>query len=139
MTICRFSNVTVKPARNAAILTAAGVNAVLNIYTGDPPNDASVPATGMLLAVFACSEVFGTLSAGVSGGATPALTSNPMAQTNGMATGKPGYARLQTATGVGVVDLDCGPAGSTASVIMVPDIITLDAPALVTTITIAEP
>lgn len=138
MAIINFNAVTLKTARSNAILTAIGNYAVVNIYTGAPPADASVAPTGTQLASLACSAVFGTLIPGVSGGAAPYLIANAIASANGIATGTPGYARVQTSGGVGVVDLDCGATGSGAAVIMTPDTITAGAPVNITSLAITE-
>jgi hypothetical protein len=138
MAICNFNAVTLKTQRCTDILNAIGSNGVIKFYTGAPPADASVAATGTLLATLACSATFGVVTAGVSGGASPYLTANAIGSANGVATGTPGYARIQTSGGVGVVDLDCGVAGSGASVILTPGTITSGAPVNVPSLVITE-
>lgn len=138
MSICNFNNVTLKTSRCTAINTAAGTGASLLFYSGAPPADASVAATGTLLATLACSSTFGVVTTGVSGGANPYLTANAITQANGVATGTPGYARLQTSGGVGVVDLDVTASGGGGSVIATPDMITSGAPVNVTSLVITE-
>lgn len=136
MSICNFNNVTVKTSRSNAILSAVGASGNLLFYSGAPPADASVAATGTLLATLACSATFGVVTTGVSGGAKPYLTANAITSANGVATGTPGYCRLQTSGGVGVVDLDVGTTGT--SVIATPDTITSGAPVNVTSLVITE-
>jgi hypothetical protein len=114
MTICSFNNVTVKNGRSNDILSAIGASGLVKFFTGEPPSDASVAAPGTLLATLAASSVFGTVSAGASGGAAPALTANAITSADGVATGTPGYARVTTSAGVGVVDLDVGVAVASA-------------------------
>jgi len=140
MSICNFNNVTVKTSRCTDINTAAGANAVLKVYDNSAgiPADASVAAVGVLLATLACSATFGVVTTGVSGGAKPYLTANAITSANGVATGTPGYCRLQTSGGVGVVDLDVGATGSGASVIMTPDTITSGAPVAISSVVINE-
>ncbi len=138
MAICSFNNVTVKTARNTAINTAVGTSGNILIYTGGPPADASVTATGTLLATLPCSATFGVVTAGVSGGASAFLTANAITGANGAATGTPGYARVATSAGVGVVDLDIGATGSGASIIFTPDTITAGAPVSITSLVITE-
>lgn len=136
MAICNFNNVTVKTSRCNAILSAVGTSGNLLFYSGSPPADASVAATGTLLATLPCSATFGVVTTGVSGGAKPYLTANAITSANGVATGTPGYCRLQTSGGVGVVDLDVGTSGT--SVIATPDTITSGAPVNVTSLVITE-
>ena len=138
MAIIKLNNVTVKTSRATAINTAVGASGNLLFYSGSPPADASVAATGTLLATLPCSATFGVVTTGVSGGASPYLTANAITSANGVATGTPGYARLATSAGVGVVDLDVGATGSGASVIMTPDTITAGAPVSVTSCVITE-
>src|ERR1700692_3225351 len=126
--ICNFNNTTVKNGRSNVILTDIGTSGLVKFYSGTPPSDASVTATGTLLATLTCSSTFGTVSAGTSGGTAPALTANAITSANGVATGTPGYARITNSSGVGVVDLDVGATGSGCSVIMTPDTITSGAP-----------
>lgn len=139
--ICNFNNVTVKTGRSTVILTDAGSGATLKFYTGAPPIDASVAVTGTLLATLPCSNPFGTVTAGISGGADPVLTAGAITSGLGVATGTPGFARLTTSGSVGVVDLDCGASGGsgTFSIYMTPDTITSGAPVMVTSLTITEP
>ncbi len=138
MGITSLNNVTVKTSRSTDINTAIGTSGLMKFYTGIPPSDASVAATGTLLATLTCSSTFGTVTTGVSGGASPNLTANAIASANGVATGTPGYCRIETSAGVGVVDLDVGATGSGASVIMTPDTITTGAPVNVTSCVITE-
>jgi hypothetical protein len=138
MAICSFNLVTVKLARVNAVLTALGSNALATFYTGPPPFDASVAATGTQLAQLACSATFGTVTAGTSGTTNPKLTANAITSGTGAATGVPGYCRLSTSAGVGVVDLDCGAAGSGASVIVTPDSITSGVTVAISSIVITE-
>ncbi len=136
MAVCSFNAVTVKSARASAILTAIGSSGLIKFYTGSPPADASVTPAGTLLATLSCSATFGTVTNGVSGGASAYLTANAITSANGVATGTPGFARICTSAGVGVVDLDCGTSGT--SVIMTPDTITSGAPVNVTSCVITE-
>jgi len=136
MAICNLNNVTVKTNRSTQILNAIGTSGLIKFYTGSPPADASVAATGTLLATLTCSSTFGTVTTGVSGGASAYLTANAITSANGVATGTPGYARICTSGGTGVVDLDCGTSGT--SVIMTPDTITNGAPVNVTSCVITE-
>lgn len=136
MAICNLNNVTVKTNRSTQILNAIGTSGLVKFYTGSPPADASVTATGTLLATLTCSSTFGTVTTGVSGGASAYLTANAITSANGVATGTPGYARICTSAGVGVVDLDCGTSGT--SVIMTPDTITNGAPVNITSCVITE-
>jgi hypothetical protein len=138
MALCSLNNTTVKNARSNAILSAIGTSGLVKFFTGSPPSDASVAATGTLLATLTCSSTFGTVSAGTSGGAAPALTANAITSANGVATGTPGYARIETSAGVGVCDLDVGASGSGASVIMTPDAITSGSPVNITSLVITE-
>jgi len=137
--IANFNNVTVNLARLQAVLTAIGTSGLISFYTGSPPNDASVTATGTLLVTCTCSSTFGVITNGVSGGAAPYLTANAITGANGIATGTPGYARITTSAGVGVIDLDCGATGSGASVIVTPDTITSGAPVSISSCVITEP
>ena len=136
--LANYNTVTVQSARSAAINTAVGASGVLKFYTGVKPADASVTATGTLLSTHACSATFGTVTNGVSGGAAAYLTAGAITTANGVATGTPGYARIQTSTGVGVVDLDCGASASGAAVIVTPDTITSGAPVTVSSCVITE-
>jgi hypothetical protein len=136
MAICNFNNVTLRTSRCTAINTAVGTSGNLLFYTGSPPADASVAATGTLLATLPCSATFGAVTTGVTGGAKPYLTANAITSANGVASGTPGYCRLQTSAGVGVVDLDVGTSGT--SVIATPDTITSGAPVNVTSLVITE-
>jgi hypothetical protein len=138
MAICNFNPVTLKTARSNAILSAIGANATIAIYTGSPPLDPSINASGTLLATLSCSTVFGVVTAGVSGGSNPVLTANAVASGAGLANGVPGYARIQTSAGIGVADLDCGAIGSGASVIISPDSIALGALVQIVSATIGE-
>lgn len=133
-----YNTVTVQTARAQAIVTAVGASGRIRFYTGPKPADASVTATGTLLATLACSTTFGTVTPGVSGGAAAYLTANAITTANGVATGTPGYARVETSAGVGVVDLDCGASGSGASVIVTPNTITSGAPVAVSSLVITE-
>ena len=137
MAICNFNAVTVKTARSTAINTAVGTSGVIKFYTGSPPSDASVTATGTLLATLNCSSTFGVVTTGVSGGASAYLTANPITSATGVANGTPGYARVQTSAGVGVVDLDCGVSG--ASIILNPNSITTGQPVVISSLVITEP
>ncbi len=114
MSVCNFNNVTLKTSRSTDILNAVGASGNMLFYSGAPPADASVAATGTLLATLPCSATFGVVTPGVSGGAKPYLTANAITTANGVATGTPGYARIQTSGGVGVVDLDVGVAVASA-------------------------
>jgi hypothetical protein len=136
--IINLNNVTVKTSRSAAINTAMGASGLIKLYTGAPPADASVAATGTLLVTLTCAATFGTVTPGVSGGANAYLTAGAVTAANGVATGTPGYARLETSAGVGVADLDVGATGSGASVIMLPDTVTSGAPVSITSIVITE-
>lgn len=69
MAICRFNVVTVQNSRSAAVNSAVGTSGLLKFYSGSPPADPSVTATGTLLATLPCSATFGTVTPGVSGGA----------------------------------------------------------------------
>jgi hypothetical protein len=138
MAYCNFEPVALKTARCNAILSAIGASGLIKIYSGAPPADPSVAATGTLLVTLACSATFGVVTAGVSGGAAPYLTANPITSASGIATGIPGYARIETSAGVGVVDLDCGATGSGASVIITPNQVTTGAPVNVTSLIISE-
>jgi hypothetical protein len=134
MGICNFSKPGVQTARVTAINTAIGANGLIKFYSGVPPVDPSVAATGTLLATLACAATFGTVTAGVSGGADAKLTANAIASAEGVATGTPGYARITTSAGVGVVDLDVGVADT--SIIITPGTITAGAPVNVSSLTI---
>lgn len=138
MAICNLNNVTVKTARATAILTAIGTSGLIKFYSGTPPADASVAATGTLLATLALSATAGVVTAGVTGGASAYLTLNAVTSANGVATGTAGYGRITTSAGVGVVDLDVGASGSGASVIMTPTTVTTGAPVNVASGTITE-
>lgn len=134
MSVCNFSTTGVQTARVNALLTAIGASAVIKFYSGAPPADASVAATGTLLATLACSATFGVVTSGVSGGAAAYLTANAITTANGVATGTPGYARIQTSGAVGVVDLDVGTTGT--SVIITPGTITSGAPVSISSLVI---
>ena len=136
MAICNLDPVSLQTSRSTAINTAIGTSGVIKFYTGSPPADPSVAATGTLLATLACSATFGVVTAGVSGGAAAVLTANAITSANGVATGTPGYARIETSAGAGVVDLDVGSSGT--SIIMTPDTITSGAPVNITSLTITE-
>ncbi len=138
MAICRFNVVNVQNSRSAAVNSAVGTSGLLKFYSGSPPADPSVTATGTLLATLACSATFGTVTAGVSGGAAAYLTAGAITSANGVATGTPGYCRVTTSAGVGVVDLDVTASGGGGSVIMTPDTITSGAPVNVTSLVITE-
>lgn len=133
-----YNTVTVQSARATATNTAVGTSGLLNFYTGTKPADASVTATGTLLASGTCASTFGTVTNGVSGGASAYLTAGAITMSNGVATGTPGYVRVSTSAGVGVVDLDCGATGSGASVIVTPNTITSGAPVSVSSCVITE-
>ncbi len=136
MAICNLDPVSLQTSRSTAINNAIGTSGVIKFYTGAPPADPSVAATGTLLATLACSATFGVVTAGVSGGAAAVLTANAITSANGVATGTPGYARIETSAGAGVVDLDVGSSGT--SIIMTPDTITSGAPVNITSLTITE-
>ena len=136
MAICNLDPVSLQTSRSTAINNAIGTSGVIKFYTGAPPADPSVAATGTLLATLACSATFGVVTAGVSGGAAAVLTANAITSANGVATGTPGYARIETSAGAGVVDLDVGTSGT--SIIMTPDTITSGAPVNITSLTITE-
>lgn len=136
MAICNLDPVSLQTSRSTAINTAIGTSGVIKFYTGSPPADPSVAATGTLLATLTCSSTFGVVTAGVSGGAAAVLTANAITSANGVATGTPGYARIETSAGAGVVDLDVGSSGT--SIIMTPDTITSGAPVNITSLTITE-
>ena len=136
MAICNLDPVYLQTSRSTAINTAIGTSGVIKFYTGAPPADPSVAATGTLLATLTCSSTFGVVTAGVSGGAAAVLTANAITSANGVATGTPGYARIETSAGAGVVDLDVGSSGT--SIIMTPDTITSGAPVNITSLTITE-
>ena len=138
MAICNLDPVSLQTSRSTAINNAIGTSGIIKFYTGSPPADPSVAATGTLLATLACASTFGTVTAGVSGGASAYLTAGAITSANGVATGTPGYARLETSAGAGVCDLDVGATGSGASVIMTPDSITSGAPVNITSLTITE-
>lgn len=133
-----YNVVTVQAGRAAATNTAVGASGNVKFYTGVKPADASVTATGTLLATLPCSATFGVVTPGVSGGAAAYLTANAITTANGVATGTPGYARVCTSGGVGVVDLDCGATGSGAAVIITPNTITSGAPVAVSSLVITE-
>ncbi len=136
MAICNLDPVSLQTSRSTAINNAIGTSGVIKFYTGAPPADPSVAATGTLLATLTCSSTFGVVTAGVSGGAAAVLTANAITSANGVATGTPGYARIETSAGAGVVDLDVGSSGT--SIIMTPDTITSGAPVNITSLTITE-
>ena len=136
MAICNLDPVSLQTSRSTAINNAIGTSGIIKFYTGSPPADPSVAATGTLLATLACSSTFGVVTAGVSGGAAAVLTANAITSANGVATGTPGYARIETSAGAGVVDLDVGTSGT--SIIMTPDTITSGAPVNITSLTITE-
>ena len=138
MTIVNYNVVTAQNSRSAATNSAVGANGLIKFYSGTIPADASVAATGALLATLACSATFGTVTAGVSGGAAAYLTAGSITTANGVATGTPGYARVTNSAGVGVVDLDAGASGSGASVIVTPNTITSGAPVAVSSLVITE-
>ncbi len=108
MAYINFDPVALKTARLNAVLSALGANALIKIYTGAWPADPSVAATGTLLATASAASVFGVVTPGVSGGAEPYLTANAIASVNAVATGIPGYVRIETAAGAGLIDVDCG-------------------------------
>lgn len=136
MGVCNFSTTGVQTTRNAAISTAVGTSGIGDFRTGAPPADASVTATGTLLSTHTFSATFGVGTAGVSGGAAAYTTANAIASANGVATGTPGYFRVRTSGGVGVVDLDVGVSGSGASVIINPGTITSGAPVSISSLVI---
>ena len=136
MAICNLDPVSLQTSRSTAINNAIGTSGAIKFYTGAPPADPSVAATGTLLATLTCSSTFGVVTAGVSGGAAAVLTANAITSANGVATGTPGYARIETSAGAGVVDLDVGSSGTSIS--MTPDTITSGAPVNVTSLTITE-
>jgi len=136
--LCTFNNVTVKTGRAEYVLTNAGSGSVIKFYTGPQPSDASVAVTGTLLATLACSYPFGTVTSGISGGQSAYLTAGPITSGMGVFTGTPGFARLWTSGGIGVVDLDCSASGGSGAVTMTPDTITLNAPVSISTLIITE-
>lgn len=138
MAVCKFNVVVTQKARADALLTQIGTSAVLKFYSGSPPADPSVTATGTLLATLNAPTTFGTTAAGTSGGASAVLTANAITTANGVANGTPGYCRIQTSGGVGVCDLDVTASGGGGSVIMTPNTITSGAPVSVTSLTITE-
>lgn len=124
---------TMKTTRNTSILTAIGASGVIRIYTGTPPTDPSVTATGTLLVTLPCSSTFGVVAG------TPAtLTANAITAANAVATGTAGYARIETSAFAGVVDLDVTATGGGGSVQLATTSITTGLSVSLTSLTIAE-
>ena len=138
MAYCKLNPVTVATTRSNDLLAAIGSNATISVYTGNPPSDPSVAPTGTLLATYDCSATFGVVTPGVSGGNSAYITANAIAQSSGVATGTPGYARIYTSGGVGVMDVDCGATGSGAYAIIAPDQIVQGAWTTVNSLVISE-
>ena len=140
MAILHLNEVTVGTAYCTQLNTSAGTGASFLFYTGALPADASVTATGTLLATLTLGAVaLGTVTTGISGGAKGFITCNLPSSANGVATGTPGYMRIQTSGAVGVVDLDVTASGGGGSVIMTPNTITSGAPVSLTSCVITAP
>ncbi len=141
MAILRLNRVTVSTDYVNNILTRAGNGALFLFYSGAPPNDASMAATGTLLGTLTLGSTtaLGTVTTGVSNGAAPVLTFNLPPQANGVATGTPGYVRVASSSSVGVIDLDVTASGGGGSVIMTPDTITSGAPFSITSGSVTGP
>jgi hypothetical protein len=137
-TLVNYNVVTAQSARAAAINTLIGSGGLVDFYTGSFPADPSVTATGTHLATGTCASPFGTVTNGVSGGAAAYLTAGAITVGNGLSTGTPGYMRISTSAGVGVIDLSCGATGSGAAVIVTPNTITSGAPVTISSCVITE-
>lgn len=120
---------TLKSSRASAILSAIGTSGLLKIYTGAQPTNPDTAATGTLLATLALSATAGTVSGGV-------LTFNAITQSDAVATGTAGYARVTTSGGTAVIDLDVGT--SATSVILNTTSIVSGGPVVVSSGSITE-
>lgn len=82
-------------ARNDAIETVVGSSAKIMVYSGSPPADCSIAATGTLLAQYDLAADW--MAASTAGVCT--LNNLPL-NTTALADGTPGYARLYANDGV---------------------------------------
>lgn len=87
----------VNHARASALITAAGSNPLINIYTGFAPANADATASGTLLCTLTVSGALGTDTAGN-------LTFNTTPTAYILVSGVAGYARLTTSGGVTIHD-----------------------------------
>lgn len=92
---------TVRTAMMQAIITAAGANALLDIYTTARPASGAAITSQTLLSSNVCASVLGVAAAGV-------LTFNAVSNATAAATGTATWARLTTAAGAFVADFDVG-------------------------------
>lgn len=105
---------TVRNAREAAVVSALGTTAYLEIFTGSPPGKSAgayLSDTGTKLASLPMSNpAAGAAVAGV-------LTYNAYTTENALASGTPGYARKKTAqngaSSTVIVELDAGVGSGT--------------------------
>jgi hypothetical protein len=106
MTI-RF-NGTIRDAQANAVVTEAGTNAVIKIYTGGQPANPAAAATGTVLAQLAGNATaFGTVSAGVI------TLSAVTADTSADAAGTAGWFRVFKSNGTtAVIDGTAGTSGT---------------------------
>ena len=104
---------SLRTARAQAIIDAidAGATAgTIKFYTGTKPSSGAAITTQTLLGTVLFQNVCGTATAG-------ALTFSAMANTAVVADGTISWARIADSTGAFVVDVNCGLAGNSATVI----------------------
>lgn len=123
----------VKNARANAITSAVGASGQLLIYAGVMPATPDTALSGdSLLCTLPCSATFaGAASNGV-------LTANPIAQENASATGTATFARLETAGGTVVMDVDISASGGGGSLQLNTTAIVSGGPVVITSFTITE-
>lgn len=103
---------SLRQSRCQAIVTAAGANAVVRLYSGTKPTTTAgagtLPAaTGTLLATLTAGTTVGTCTAGVLDFDEASFTQT----SSGHVAGTPGYIRVLTSGSVAIADIDvCGSA-----------------------------
>lgn len=108
------------------IITDAGANAILRLYTGTQPAGTGTAATGTLLSEHTCAATFGTVN-----GSGNLVANAIAADATANAGGTPGYARLFRSDGTTVV-ADFGSDNMTVN----PATITVNEPVNITSLTV---
>lgn len=103
---------SLRNSRCSAIVTAAGTNAVVRLYSGTKPTTTAgagtLPtATGTLLATLTAGTSLGTCTSGVLTFDTASFTQTASSHV----AGTPGYIRVSTSSATAIADIDvCGTA-----------------------------
>jgi hypothetical protein len=101
----------VRNSRLSAIVTAAGANAILTLYSGTQP--ATGGAVTAALSAHTCASVLGTVASGV-------LTFNAIGSATAGATGTATWARLTTSGGTFVADFDVSTVAAGTGIVQMP-------------------